>query len=91
MCFYRALFDGVQEIAVWKQPDGSTGSLQADVCAAKDTIAKIRILEKDLNVHIAFAHDISWMREGNDKVLISLLDSEKVDRIKERLLLGKPL
>lgn len=71
--------------------DGSTGSLQADIRAAKDTIAKIRIMEQNLKVHIAFAHDASWMKEGSDKVLMSLLDSDMMDKIKECLHLDEAL
>jgi hypothetical protein len=63
----------------------------ADVCAAKDTIAKIRIMEEDLKVHVAFAHDTSWMRDGSNKVLMSLLDNQMIDRIKERLPLDEPI
>lgn len=33
-------------------------------------------MEDMFNAHIAFAHDVTWMREGQDEVLFSLLDSE---------------
>lgn len=42
-------------------------------------------MEQHLQVHVAFAHDASWMKEGVDKVLMSLLDPYMVDNIKERL------
>jgi glyoxylase-like metal-dependent hydrolase (beta-lactamase superfamily II) len=87
----RELFDGVHEIAVWQQADGTTASLQADVCAAKDTIARIRVMEQHLKVHVAFAHDASWMKEGTDQVLMSLLNPYMKDIIKERLALDEAL
>lgn len=49
-------------------------SLHSDLDAAKDTIVKIRTLEKEYNFHVALAHDASWMKEGTDAVLMSLLD-----------------
>lgn len=49
-------------------------SLHTDLAAAKETIAKIRALEKGYGFHVALAHDASWMKERSDSVLISLLD-----------------
>jgi hypothetical protein len=49
-------------------------SLHTDISAAKDTISKIRILEKEHGFHVALAHDAAWMKEGVDEVLMSLLD-----------------
>jgi hypothetical protein len=47
-----------------------------DITAAKDTMARIRVLEKEMGVHLAFAHDISWVEAGTDDVLLSLLDDD---------------
>lgn len=50
--------------------------LHTDVTAAKDTLARIRLMEKELGVHVALAHDATWMQEENDPVLLSLLDEK---------------
>lgn len=42
-------------------------------------------MEQDLKVHIAFAHDISWIKEGGDKVLMSLVNGDMVDSIRKGL------
>ncbi|KAH7345883.1 beta-lactamase-like protein [Pyrenochaeta sp. MPI-SDFR-AT-0127] len=69
-CHSRELLDGKQEIAIF----GGTMSLHSDLEAARNTIAKIRTLEKDHGFHVALAHDASWMKDGKDNVLMSLLD-----------------
>jgi hypothetical protein len=40
-------------------------------------------MEQDLKVHIAFAHDISWIKEGSDKVLMSLVDGDIIDSVRK--------
>ena len=47
-----------------------------DIPEARKTISSLRTLEKDFNVHMAFAHDTSWMKEGTNAVLMSLLDDD---------------
>lgn len=84
------LYNGVKDFAVFALPDGSKSCLQMDVNAAKDTISRIKILEKDHGAHIAFAHDISWALEGNnqDELLISCLSSELQQAARDRLPYG---
>ena len=60
-------------------------SLHTDIAAAKDTISKIRVLENDHAFHVALAHDAAWMREGTDKVLMSLLDENMTQAARERI------
>jgi hypothetical protein len=60
-------------------------SLHADISAARDTIAKIRLLDRNPNVHVALAHDASWMKEGSDRVLMSLLDDDMKKAAKKRI------
>lgn len=72
--FYRALLDGTKEFGTFKLPDGSTFCLHTDVSAAKDTMARIRVMES-LGGHTALAHDTTWMEEEDDPVLMSLLDT----------------
>lgn len=50
--------------------------LHTDVTAAKDTLARIRLLKKELGIHVALAHDATWMQKENDPVLFSLLDEK---------------
>jgi len=81
----RRLFDGLEEFAVWKMPNGCSVSLQADIPAAKDTLQRIKVMEKDLGCHIAFAHDTEWMKSGHDETLMSMLDEDMRSAAKERL------
>jgi hypothetical protein len=60
-------------------------SLHTDLTAAKDTIAKIRMLEADYRAHIALAHDASWIKKGTDNVLMSLLDDKMRLAAKEKI------
>jgi hypothetical protein len=60
-------------------------SLHADIPAAKETIKRMKKLENDYGVHIALAHDASWMKEGKDQVLMSLLTGEIEEFVKGRL------
>ena len=52
----RQLFDGSQEIAVWKTDDGKELSFHQDRPAARDTIKRLRGLAQMEGVHIALAH-----------------------------------
>jgi hypothetical protein len=72
----RELLDGNSEIAEFCVPHVGKMSLHADMGAAKSTIAKVRCLEKDYKVRVVLAHDVSWMGEKADDVLLSLLDSQ---------------
>lgn len=51
-------------------------TLHTDLVAAKSTIAKIRILEREHGVRTVLAHDASWIVEGKDDVLLSLLGTD---------------
>lgn len=42
-------------------------------------------MEREHGVHMALAHDETWMRQGTDTVLMSLLDVEMKLFVKERL------
>lgn len=47
-----------------------------DLPAAKDTVARLKAMESDFGVHIALAHDVSWMISGDSLVLASLMEPE---------------
>lgn len=49
-------------------------TLHSDIVAAKTTMSQIRDLESNYQVKTVLAHDVSWMRQGDDAVLLSLLD-----------------
>ncbi|KAJ5932831.1 hypothetical protein N7516_007320 [Penicillium verrucosum] len=66
-------------------PDGSTFCLHTDVAAARDTLARIRVMESELGVHVALAHDATWMEEGKNAVLLSLLDDKFRHDIRQSL------
>jgi hypothetical protein len=81
-----ALLDGSHNIAEFEIP-GRSGkqSVHDDVLTAKGTIEKLREMELDLGVHIALAHDESWMLKGTDSVLMSLLNKHMVEFVENRL------
>jgi len=64
-------------------------SLHADVSAARRTIANIRILEKRFGFHVALAHDAHWLKEGSDRVLMSLLDEHMKKAARDRIPKGE--
>ncbi|EKG09712.1 hypothetical protein MPH_13234 [Macrophomina phaseolina MS6] len=72
-CHSRELLDGKFDFAVFEAPNGVKMSLQSDIPAAKGTISRIKQLE-DLGVHVALAHDTTWIKDGTDAVLMGLLD-----------------
>lgn len=77
---------------MFELPNGSTFCLHTDVNAAKDTLARLRTMEQKLGVHIALAHDTTWMKEEeNYAVLHSLLDGDLKERIQRALPLDEPL
>lgn len=82
---FRDLLDGRYEIADFPGPNNETMSLHADLKAAKQTMEKIRILENDYRFHTALAHDASWLKQGTDRVLMSLLDDEMKAAARERI------
>ena len=82
---FRRLFDGLEDFAVWQMPDGCSTSLQADIPSAKDTLRRMKVMEKDLGCRIAFAHDTEWMKAGQDETLMSMLDEDMRTAARERL------
>jgi hypothetical protein len=81
----RELLDGRHEISQFIVPGIGTMSLHTDVSAAKDTISKIRVLEKEHGFHVALAHDAAWMKQGVDEVLMSLLDKDLLTAARVRI------
>jgi hypothetical protein len=71
---HRDLLDGHHDFATWTGPDGCTMSLQANIPAARDTLARIHVMEETLGAHVALAHDVQWVLKGEDKVLLGMLD-----------------
>ncbi|POR33566.1 Uncharacterized protein TPAR_06261, partial [Tolypocladium paradoxum] len=81
----KALLDGKEDFRTWEGPQGEVASLHEDLCATKDTVEKIRMLQADYGARVALAHDSSWMLSATDKVLMSLLDDEMRDFATNRL------
>ncbi|KAB8264395.1 beta-lactamase-like protein [Aspergillus pseudonomiae] len=71
----EALLDGTKDFGTF-EVGGTMACLHTDVTAAKDTLARIRLLKKELGIHVALAHDATWMQKENDPVLFSLLDEK---------------
>lgn len=84
-CHSRALLDGQCSIAEFQGPGTEKMSLHADIDAAHDTIAKIQTLERRFGFHTALAHDASWMKRGEDAVLMRLLDDDMRAAARERI------
>lgn len=70
------MFIGTKEFASFQLPDGVTFSLHEDFRAAKDTLERMRTMERRYGAHVALAHDTAWMEKEDDSVLLSLLDDE---------------
>jgi hypothetical protein len=68
------------EIAEFCVPHVGTMTLHADLIAARNTIAKVRILEKDYGVRTLLAHDVSWMTENVDETLLALCDEQMASK-----------
>jgi hypothetical protein len=81
----RELLEGKYEIAEFCVPGLGKSSLHSDIPAAKGTMEKIRILEKNFGFHVALAHDASWMKTREDHVLMSLLDADMKRAAKEKI------
>lgn len=50
--------------------------MHEDLPVAKETIIKIRQMEKTNGLHVVLSHDETWLRKGTDTVLMSLLTEE---------------
>jgi hypothetical protein len=81
----RELLEGRREIAQFPGPGAEPMSLHNDIASAKETMAKLRALETEYGAHIALAHDASWLKEGSDPVLMSLLDERMKRAAKEKI------
>lgn len=68
-----------------ENPQGEEESLHEDLAAARGTVQKLKTLERDYDMHVALAHDSSWMLTGTDEVLMSLLDDDMRNFVKNRL------
>jgi hypothetical protein len=75
----RELLDGKNEIAEFCVPHVGKMSLHTDLAAARVTISRLKTLEKDYGVRVVLAHDVSWMGDAADEVLLSLLDDHMKD------------
>ncbi|KAH7413096.1 beta-lactamase-like protein [Cadophora sp. MPI-SDFR-AT-0126] len=83
-CHSRALLDGTQDYALWGG-GVEKRSLHEDLSAAKDTVSRLRIAERNLSMHIVLAHDATWIEKGIDQALMSLINQEIVDSVRADL------
>ena len=88
-CHSRDLYLGRHEYPDSSQL-GGLPRLHVDAVAAKETIRRLRALQKQLGAHMAFAHDSAWMLYEDDDTLMSLLDEDFVKFVKQRLKLDMP-
>jgi len=84
-CHSRGLLDGKYEIAQLEVPEWGTVCAHLDLETARSTIKKLRNMELDYGINVALAHDEEWMRQGTNKVLMSLLDNDMKAFVTERL------
>lgn len=63
--------------------------LHTDLEAARDTMRRLNVAEREMGMHVAMAHDVEWMKTGQDEVLMSLLlpsmHGEWLDRVRTGL------
>ncbi|VUC37335.1 unnamed protein product [Clonostachys rosea] len=84
-----ALLRGEKEMATYIAEDGKVAAwLHKDIPAANKTIDKIRTAEAQFGVHVALAHDATWMIDQSDPVLMSLLSDSKKGKWLERVTQG---
>ena len=86
---FSEILEGTEDIAVFKLPDGSEMSLHSDIDSANETLRRLRPAEKDSGMHIALAHDIEWMKKGDDEELMSLLSKDMKGEWLSRVRLGE--
>lgn len=86
----RDILDGKKDFGQFLMPDGKMFCLHTNIPAAKDTLSRVRIMEKELRFHIALAHDYEWMKAKTDSVLMSLLDDKFIQDMNASLDLEKP-
>ena len=83
---FRDILMGRREIAVVPRDDGSTFCLHADLPTAKDTIRRLKECKEAYDIHIAMAHDATWVLSRGNEVLMSMLspyfDDACLDRIR---------
>lgn len=87
-CHSRELLNGEHEIAEFCVPHVGKMTLHSDLTAARSTIAKVRILEQTYGIRTVLAHDASWIREGRDTALLSLLDQNML-QARQRIIRGE--
>lgn len=66
-----------------------TAFLHKDLNAARETIEKIRLAESKYGMHVALAHDESWLKSQDNPVLMSLLSEHKRGEWLERVSRGE--
>ncbi|KAH7000691.1 beta-lactamase-like protein [Ilyonectria destructans] len=89
-CHSQALLNGEAEMACFTKANGVTAAyLHMDVAAARDTIERIKKARSDYGMHVALAHDDSWLIDQSDKVLMTLLSEHKkgewLERVKQNV------
>jgi glyoxylase-like metal-dependent hydrolase (beta-lactamase superfamily II) len=58
-CHDRRLLSGEKTIGEWNDAEGHVCCIHADRKQAEETIARIRVLERE-GVEVIFAHDVEW-------------------------------
>ncbi|KXJ87808.1 beta-lactamase-like protein [Microdochium bolleyi] len=80
-CHSQEILRGERHMATFQTETGETKAyLHKDLTAATDTLIRIREAQKRDGMHVALAHDASWMTgqgEKTDAVLMSLLHKNK--------------
>ncbi|KAK5054416.1 hypothetical protein LTR84_001306 [Exophiala bonariae] len=88
-CHTREIYDGTYDFGVFILRDGAEASLHTDISAARETIRRIKVMEREYGAHVAFAHDATWMIKGDDATLMSLLSDTIKEAARDRLPLGR--
>ncbi|KAL6399468.1 Metallo-hydrolase/oxidoreductase [Ilyonectria robusta] len=77
-------------MACFTKANGETAAyLHMDVAAARDTIERIKKARSDCGMHVALAHDDSWLIDQSDEALMTLLSEDKkgewLERVKQNV------
>lgn len=77
----RELYLGERDFAVF-EINGQAMCLQDDKVSAKQTLQRMREMEKQYGAHVVLAHDSTWLQDGRNPLLLSLMH-EKTRRLAE--------
>ncbi|XPS72527.1 hypothetical protein M3J09_004692 [Ascochyta lentis] len=77
-CHRRDFLNGRATFAKWNRQDSTIGCFHLDITAARSTLAKYKIMEDELVVHIILARDTKWLDRINNETSRGLIDDRLI-------------